>query len=118
MQKVHSHKDLTVWQKSMDLVEIIYQITDDFPSKEQFGLVSQMRRCAVSIPSNIAEGAGRKGNKEFSRFLYIALGSLAELETQIEICERLQYSNELREIKELMIYIRRMLSKLTKSINQ
>lgn len=77
-----------------------------------------MRRCAVSIPSNIAEGAGRKGNKEFSRFLYIALGSLAELETQIEICERLNYSNELNDIKELISYIRRMLSKLTKSINQ
>lgn len=116
MQKIQSHKDLNVWQKSMDLVEIIYQLTEAFPSKEQFGLVAQMRRCAISIPSNIAEGAGRKGSKEFSRFLYIAQGSLSELETQIEICERLHYSNQLKGIKELIIYIRRMLSKLTRSI--
>lgn len=83
--KINSHKDLKVWQESMALVENIYQITKSFPSNEQFGLVAQMRRCAISIPSNIAEGAGRKGSKEFVRFLYISMGSLSELETQFEI---------------------------------
>jgi four helix bundle protein len=76
------HKDLDVWKKSMNLVVLIYDITSKFPSDERFGLTSQMRRAAVSIPSNIAEGAARKGDKEFIQFLMIALGSLSELETQ------------------------------------
>ena len=73
----------------MKLVEDIYSISKNFPKEEMYGLTSQMRRCAVSIPSNIAEGAGRKGEKEFTRFLYIALGSISELETQFEISIRL-----------------------------
>jgi four helix bundle protein len=77
-----NHKDLDVWKKSMNLVVLIYDITSKFPSDERFGLTSQMRRAAVSIPSNIAEGAARKGDKEFIQFLMIALGSLSELETQ------------------------------------
>jgi four helix bundle protein len=76
------HKDLDLWKKSMNLVVLIYDITSKFPSDERFGLTSQMRRAAVSIPSNIAEGAARKGDKEFIQFLMIALGSLSELETQ------------------------------------
>jgi four helix bundle protein len=76
------HKDLDVWKKSMALVVLIYDITSKFSSDERFGLTSQMRRAAVSIPSNIAEGAARKGDKEFIQFLMIALGSLSELETQ------------------------------------
>jgi four helix bundle protein len=115
--KINSHKDLKVWQESMALVENIYQITKSFPSNEQFGLVAQMRRCAISIPSNIAEGAGRKGSKEFIRFLYISMGSLSELETQFEISRRLNYvANEL-EVVETIVYIRRMLSNLIKSLN-
>lgn len=115
--KINSHKDLKVWQESMALVENIYQITKSFPSNEQFGLVAQMRRCAISIPSNIAEGAGRKGSKEFVRFLYISMGSLSELETQFEISRRLNYvANEL-EVVETIVYIRRMLSNLIKSLN-
>lgn len=115
--KISSHKDLKVWQESMALVENIYQITKSFPSNEQFGLVAQMRRCAISIPSNIAEGAGRKGSKEFVRFLYISMGSLSELETQFEISRRLNYvANEL-EVVETIVYIRRMLSNLIKSLN-
>ena len=115
--KINSHKDLKVWQESMALVENIYQITKSFPSNEQFGLVAQMRRCTISIPSNIAEGAGRKGSKQFVRFLYISMGSLSELETQFEISRRLNYvANEL-EVVETIVYIRRMLSNLIKSLN-
>jgi four helix bundle protein len=75
------HKDLDVWKRSMDLVVKVYQITKLFPDTEKYGLSSQMRRAAVSIPSNIAEGAARKGDKEFIQFLYISIGSLSELET-------------------------------------
>jgi four helix bundle protein len=75
------HKDLDVWKRSMDLVVKVYQITKLFPDTEKYGLTSQMRRAAVSIPSNIAEGAARKGDKEFIQFLYISIGSLSELET-------------------------------------
>jgi four helix bundle protein len=116
---VKSHKDLTLWKESINLVEDIYSISKNFPKEEMYGLTSQMRRCAVSVPSNIAEGAGRKGEKEFARFLYIALGSLSELETQFEISIRLNYiPNEIKTepIFDKIIYIRRMLSKLIKSI--
>ena len=80
-QPIQSHKDLRVWKESMLLVENIYKITESFPQSELYGLISQLRIAAISIPSNISEGCGRKGNKELSRFLYIALGSLFELET-------------------------------------
>ena len=90
---MQTHKDLDVWKLGIDLVERVYKEAINFPKEEQFGLVSQMRRAAVSIPSNLAEGAARKGNAEFLQFLYISLGSLSELETQILI--RLKYlSNE------------------------
>jgi len=86
------HKKLEVWQLSMNLVQDIYKISKTYPKDEIYGLTNQMRRCAVSIPSNIAEGAARKGDKEFIQFLYIALGSAAELETQLLISQSLQYS--------------------------
>lgn len=76
-----SHKDLKVWQKGIELVKVIYDVTISFPNAEQFGLISQIRRCAVSIPSNIAEGSGRNSNKELIHFLNITLGSASELET-------------------------------------
>ena len=76
---------MEVWKLSIDLVEKVYIITNDYPSNEKFGLVSQIRRAAISIPSNIAEGSARKSDKEFIQFLYIALGSLSELETQFII---------------------------------
>ena len=88
------HKDLHVWQKAMDLVERVYLLTKKFPDEEKYGLISQIRRAAVSVPSNIAEGAGRNGTREFTQFLYIALGSLSELETQIDIASRLNYVQE------------------------
>ncbi|MCX6227177.1 MAG: four helix bundle protein [Bacteroidia bacterium] len=86
------HKNMDVWKLSMDFVTNIYGITVKFPAEERFGLAQQMRRAAVSIPSNIAEGAARKSPNEFVQFLHIALGSLAELETQMILCERLGFN--------------------------
>jgi four helix bundle protein len=85
------HKRLDVWKQSMELAQRIYRITSDFPPEEKFGLVSQMRRAAVSIPSNIAEGAARQGKREFNKFLGIARGSLSELDTQVELSVLLGY---------------------------
>ena len=79
---IKTHKDLTVWQEAMKLAKEVYQLTSAFPKEEVYGLSSQMRRAAVSVPSNIAEGAARSSSREFTQFLYIALGSLSELETQ------------------------------------
>lgn len=86
-----THKQLDVWMQAMALVKMVYAVTSTFPREEMFGLTSQMRRAAVSIPSNIAEGAGRCGSKEFAHFLDIARGSLAELDTQLEIAQMLNY---------------------------
>jgi len=86
-----THKDLMAWQESLRLVETVYRRTSEFPHEEAFGLTAQMRRAAISVPSNIAEGAGRASPKELAQFVNIASGSLAELETQIEIAARLGY---------------------------
>jgi four helix bundle protein len=88
------HKNLIAWQLAMDIAEEIYSITESFPAAEKFGLVSQMRRCAISVPSNIAEGAGRHTKKEFVNFLHISQGSLSELDTQMELSLRLRYIDE------------------------
>ena len=88
------HKRLKAWQLGMDIAEDIYKISGRFPSEERFGLVTQVRRSAVSIPSNIAEGAGRNTKKEFVNFLYIAQGSLSELDTQLELAKRLKFVDE------------------------
>lgn len=85
------HKKLEAWKQSVDLVIEIYKTTEVFPSKEIYGITNQVRRAAVSIPSNIAEGAARQTKKEFTNFLHIAQGSLSELDTQIEIASRLGY---------------------------
>ena len=87
---IKTHKDLDVWKKSMDLVEEVYRLTKGFPDSEKYGLINQIRRCAISVPSNIAEGSARNTSKETTQFCYIALGSLAELETQLLIAERLK----------------------------
>ena len=89
-----SYKDLIAWQKGMGLVTAIYDATEGFPPHEQFGLVSQIRRAAVSVPSNIAEGKGRYSQKEFVQFLYHARGSLLELETQLSIARDLEYIDQ------------------------
>ena len=88
------HKDMEVWKKSMELVAQVYSITKAYPKEELFSLTSQMRRAAISIPSNIAEGCARASDKESIRFLDIALGSLAELDTQILISKELGYLND------------------------
>jgi four helix bundle protein len=114
--KHKSHVDLLVYQKSMDLVDEIYKISKTFPDDEKFGLINQMRRASVSIPSNIAEGAGRRSKKEFIQFLFIALGSLNELQTQLQIAQRLKYISDTTILSDLMIYIRRMLLKLIQNL--
>ena len=86
-----THKDLDVWKKSVSLVTSIYEVTKTFPKDEVYGLTNQIRRSSVSIPSNIAEGSARQGDKEFAHFLYISLGSLSELETQLIIASSLNY---------------------------
>ena len=86
-----SYKDLVAWQKAMELVTAIYRSTASFPAEERFGLTSQLRRAAVSIPSNIAEGQGRLSEKEFRYFLGQARGSLMEVETQLQIAQNLKY---------------------------
>ena len=106
---IKSHKDLDVWQKAMAFVVNIYQLTSEFPQAEKYGLASQIQRAAVSVPSNIAEGAARKGSKEFVQFLYVALGSLAEVETQVEIAHKLGYAKNIDDLDNDLTNIRRML---------
>ena len=91
MEKIKTYRDLDIWKKGIELVKEIYSHTEKFPIKETYGLVAQMRRAAVSIPSNTAEGFRRYHNKEYRQFLYIVLGSCAELETQITISKELKY---------------------------
>ena len=118
MSTIKTHKDLDVWKKSVSLVTLIYDMTKGFPKDELYGLTNQIRRCAVSIPSNIAEGSARKGNKEFTQFLYIGLGSLSELETQLIISSNLKYisSERCELIMKDLNDIRRMLVGLIKYV--
>ena len=113
-----THKDLDVWKSSINFVTNIYKITDTFPEKEVYGLISQIRRSSVSIPSNIAEGAARNGKKEFKQFLYIALSSAAEVETQIIISEKLNYlkEDEAKMLLDSLNNISKMLFGLIKSL--
>ncbi|WP_107851321.1 four helix bundle protein [Oceanimonas marisflavi] len=92
---MRKHHNLDVWKGAMRLVTDVYQLTSHFPESERFGLISQMRRCAVSVPSNIAEGAARGSNADFLRFLYIARGSLSELETQLLISAQLNFTDDI-----------------------
>ena len=105
-----NHKDLAVWKESIKLVKEVYLLLKDFPSYEQFGICSQMRRAAVSVPSNIAEGAGRNSDKELVRFCYIAQGSLSELETQLIISAELGYIKSNNEIFKQLSIVRKILS--------
>ena len=113
-----THKDLEVYKNSLKLVADIYDVTKNFPKEEQFGLTTQIRRAAVSVPSNISEGAARNQKKEFIRFLQIAMGSLAEVETQIFISQTLDYlSREKFDVVQGKInHVRAQLSGLIKSI--
>lgn len=94
MKNKQPHKNLDAWKKSMELVEEIYKVTTKFPKHEMFGLMAQMRRAIVSVPSNIAEGATGRSNVHFANYLTISMGSLSELDTQVEIALRLNYINE------------------------
>jgi len=115
---VKDYRELLVWQKAMDLARSIYTITWNFPAHESYGLTSQMRRCAVSVPSNIAEGQARHKTTEFMRFIHIALGSLAELDTQVILSCDFGYINpDQRQVIEQQISeLRRMISGLLRSL--
>ncbi len=108
-KQMKTHKDLNVWKKSMSLVSEIYTITKSFPEYEKYGITSQLRRSAISIPSNIAEGSARRGNKEFVQFLYIALGSATELDTQVLIAKDLGYlidsdtTDQIEDIRKMLV---------------
>ena len=116
-KNINSHKDLQIWIRSIALVSEIYKVTKKFPDDEKYGLSIQIRRAAVSIPSNIAEGSARKSNKELANFLNISMGSLSELDTQLIISKNLNYlsdiDNYLDEIKSLMLMIHAIIKKIT-----
>ena len=116
--KSRSYRDLEVWKLSIDFVKKVYQVTHNFPDSEKFGLINQIRRAAVSIPSNIAEGQGRNSTKEFKQFLAISLGSLAELETQLIIAKEIEYltQNGLDALLSPLDRIRKMIKGLSKGI--
>lgn len=117
-QNTKGYKDLVVWQKGIALAKSIYQLTKDFPSEEKFGLVSQMRRAAVSIPSNIAEGQARHTTKEFIQFISHAEGSVAELDTQIILSVELNFCEKNNAIStyETIHELRRMLNALRRKL--
>lgn len=113
-----THKDLIVWKKSIDFVTELYSLTSRFPDAERFGLTNQMRRCSVSVPSNIAEGEARRSNKEFIRFLYISLGSASELQTQLVISRNLKFitPEQYEDFNAQLEEISRMISGLIRSV--
>ena len=120
MGTIRSHRDLSVWQLGMDIAEQIYALTQVFPSEEKFGLTSQLRRAAASVPANVAEGNARDSTKEYLRFLSIVVGSLAEIETFLELSVRLHMGERERieSILELIGEERRMLRGLQRSLRK
>jgi len=113
-----THRDLHAWREAICLVEIIYKATASFPKAEFFGLVTQMRKCAVSVPSNIAEGAARNSTREFVQFLGISCGSLSELETQLELAIRLGYLEAGTEAIQQMNRVGRLVRALRTAIRE
>lgn len=118
-QGAHNFRKLTIWKDAIVIVKNVYILSGSFPSDERFGLVSQMRRCAVSVPSNIAEGSGRNTNKDFDRFLSIALSSSYELETQLIISCELGFldENKLKLITDELNKLQRMIYSFQQSLN-
>ena len=114
------HKKLDVWQQSIRLTQTVYEMTREFPAEEKFELVSQMRRAAVSIPCNIAEGAARQGKKEFRNFVSMAQGSLSELDTQLELAVLLGYlrREQLDKLSDQLLRIDKMLTGLIRSLGK
>ena len=115
-QSIKSYRDLIAWQKSRDLALAVYKQTAKLPPEERFGLTAQTRRCAVSVPSNIAEGWGRGATQDYIRFLRNARGSLYELSTQIELCMRLEYHGDWDAVTILSDDVRRLLHGLIQSL--
>ena len=117
--KVKDYKELKVWNKGIDIVDLTYEITNRFPNEEKYGLGSHMQKTAISIPSNIAEGFARYHTKEYKQFLFIALGSCAELETQSIIAKRRDYVNEnnFKRLSENIDHESRMIMNLIKSLD-
>jgi four helix bundle protein len=117
---IHSFRDLVVWQKGMVLVNEIYRLSKKFPKDELFGLTSQIRRAAVSIPSNVAEGRGKSSKGEFQQFLHHSMGSLAEVETQVIIAQNLGYLNpaETEPVMEIIAEVGRLLNGLLTSLKK
>lgn len=113
-----NHRDLEVWNRALELAAEVYRVTGSIPSEERYGLTSQIRRSAVSVPSNIAEGSGRGGTQELLHFLRIANGSLQELETQLEIAVRVGYLPPQPKLKEEIDHIGRMLSRLRAALQK
>ncbi len=107
-----THRNLEIWKRGRGLVKVIYELTSSFPPEERYGLTQQMRRCAVSFPSNIAEGHARAGTKEFLQFLSIAQGSLAELETQLYLASDLSYISDVEELMDEVNQLERMVYNL------
>ena len=125
MAKIQTYKDLIVWQKAMEMSSMLYPIAKKLPKEETYALCDQMRRAAISIPSNIAEGFGRNSKKEYLQFLYIANGSVCELETQLTLCVRIGYLTEteiqplidlLSEIGKIIMTIAKKLTDTQKSL--
>lgn len=117
VEEIRSYRDLVVWQKGLELTKAIYQLTTKLPENEKFGLVSQVRRAAVSIPSNIAEGRERGTRKDYAQFLRIALGSTAELDTQLLLIESVYPEIDTTSALAEITHIRKMLYALIKKIN-
>ena len=113
-----THKDLDIWKLGIDLVKKIYILTDSFPLSERYGLSSQMQRCAVSIPSNIAEGSARQSKKEYIQFLYIALGSLSELETQLIICKEIRHATPHQDLYQSIELLRKKMLNFIKFVKE
>lgn len=118
MAKVNTYKDLIVWQKAMEMTIALYQIVKKLPKEETYALSDQMRRAAISIPSNIAEGFGRNSKKEYIQFLFIANGSVCELETQLILCVHFKYftEQEIQPIINLLDEIKRIIMTITKKL--
>jgi len=114
-----THKDLILYKKAVIFVSDIYELTNSYPPEEKFGVISQLRRASVSIPTNIAEGSGRSSKKEFRRFLFISLGSISEIETLFEISLNLNYidSDQYNALNTNLGELRKMTSSLIKSLN-
>jgi len=117
-QKIKSYKDLLIWQKGIDLVKEVYKITKKFPDSERYVLIDQIHRSAISIPSNIAEGQARQHTKEFRQFLYISLGSLAEVDTQLIISKELGYIDrrDLHTLNNKIAELRKMIHSILKNL--